>query len=373
MIVLIRVINNLATAQLAVICLTVAMGLVPRAAAGDEADGAAKDNATTAAIDLSSPSVASVREEFARWLASRSEFPESARTTALELVNGIAVDASADTLLEVTIGAMAAADPVVAQFKAALNRLPIALQDQSAPYQIPALVCPSDDGSFYGANLSLYYGKVLTLSRLYDEADPVLAAINPASTVDPAGLVFYRAIAAQGLLKHSVALENVRLLLAQETKVPERYRATARLMETELAALEEKSLGEIARLMSDSERRLDLARPGEKVQSVQEEIIASLDELIKKLEGQGGGGGGAGGEGGAAEKPAEDSSVKGTTGPGETDPKKFSNESRWGDLPPKAQAEAKNILNRNYPSHYRQAIESYFRKLATRPAPEKNP
>ena len=57
------------------------------------------------------------------------------------------------------------------------------------------------------------------------------------------------------------------------------------------------------------------------------------------------------------------------TAPGETDKKKFSKEGQWGDMPDKQQAEAKNLINRNFPSHYRQAIETYFKKLANRTAP----
>jgi hypothetical protein len=107
---------------------------------------------------------------------------------------------------------------------------------------------------------------------------------------------------------------------------------------------------------------------------VQDKIVAGLDELIKKLEAQqgGGGGGGAGSNSNESSSPADDSVIKGSTAPGETDPKKFSKEGEWGDLPAKQQAEAKNLINRNFPSHYGQAIETYFKKLAGRPAaPEK--
>jgi hypothetical protein len=33
-------------------------------------------------------------------------------------------------------------------------------------------------------------------------------------------------------------------------------------------------------------------------------------------------------------------------------------------LPPKAEARARNILDRNYPAHYRKAIDEYFKRLA---------
>ena len=43
----------------------------------------------------------------------------------------------------------------------------------------------------------------------------------------------------------------------------------------------------------------------------------------------------------------------------------------WGNLPPKAQAAAKNMLDRQFPPHYRQAVEEYLKKLADREAPKR--
>ena len=60
--------------------------------------------------------------------------------------------------------------------------------------------------------------------------------------------------------------------------------------------------------------------------------------------------------------------MKGATAPGDVDKKKLSNRAGWGALPPKEEARAKNLINRNFPSHYRQAVEEYFKKLASRRA-----
>jgi hypothetical protein len=223
-------------------------------------------------------------------------------------------------------------------------------------------------------NLQFWVARRLIEAAWYEEAESLLAQVSPTVAVDPAGYFYCRAVAGQALLNLPLAQAAVDALLHRTESVPVRYRATATLLETELQGIEEKSLGETARLMSDAERRLELGRAGEKLQTVQERIIANLDELIKKLEAQnqgGGGGGSGGGEGGSQNQggsPAGDSSVKGATAPGETDPKKFSKDGRWGDLPEKEQAEAKNLINRQFPGHYSQAIEQYFRKLATRPA-----
>jgi len=166
-------------------------------------------------------------------------------------------------------------------------------------------------------------------------------------------------------------LATLKQLRQQTSNVPTRYSTLAELMETDLEALEDKSLNEVSRLMSDAERRLNLGRGGERVQKVEEDIVARLDEIIKKLEAQqGGGGGGGDGKGGNQNQsggPAGDSRVKGQTAPGEVDMKDIGNKAGWGALPPKEQAKAKNIIDRELPPHYRNAIEQYLKKLATRP------
>ena len=48
--------------------------------------------------------------------------------------------------------------------------------------------------------------------------------------------------------------------------------------------------------------------------------------------------------------------------------KDIGHKSGWGDLPPKEREEALQQMGRDFPAHYRDAIEEYFRKLATEPA-----
>jgi hypothetical protein len=224
---------------------------------------------------------------------------------------------------------------------------------------------------FLTANLRAYAGRRLAERRWYEEAVALLKDIDLAHAIDPAGVLFYRAVSAQAVLDIDGSLDSLDLLLNRTDRVPPRYSATATLMHAELSRLKEKSLAEIARLMAGSERLLDLGRAGERVQGVQERIVSELDELIKKIEAQQSGGGGSGSSSNSNESsnPADDSRVKGATAPGEVDKKKFSKEGQWGDLPERQQADAKNLINRNFPSHYRQAIETYFKKLAGRPAP----
>lgn len=280
---------------------------------------------------------------------------------------GVEESVSPDKLLELVVQSFASVDPDVMKL----------LQDCNAPsasLSAPNIntLKPSVRNPFFLANLNLFYGRCLAERRLFDEAWDVLKSIDVQDVVDPSSLFFFRAVAAQGMLELKPALEAIDELLTNTERVPVRYSATASLMQADLQGLQEKSLGELARLMSDSERRLDLGRAGEKVQGVQERIIANLDEIIKKVEQQqGGGGGGGGDQGGQNNNPggaADDSQVKGSEAPGEVDKKRFENKGSWGNLPEKDLTKAKNDLNKNFPSNYEQAIEKYTKKLANRTA-----
>lgn len=237
----------------------------------------------------------------------------------------------------------------------------------------PREVLPMTDAmpEFARQHLRLFVGRFLAQRQLYEEALEVLVAVDPKQVVDPASYFFQRAICEHQLLKKSDAMKSLGNLLDNTQNVPERYKAVALLMRHDIEQLKDASLGEVAKKMSDVERRLILGRGGEKTQKVEEEIVEALDEIIKKAEQQqqnSGGGGGQGGDQNQSGGAAGDSSVKGATAPGEVDKKDIGNKAGWGSLAPKKAAEAKNVINRNFPSHYREAIEQYFKKLANRPA-----
>ena len=237
----------------------------------------------------------------------------------------------------------------------------------------PNEVVPMTDAmpDFTRQHLRLFVGRFLAQRQLYEEALEVLIAVDPKQIADPASYFFQRAICEHQLLKKSDAMKSLGNLLDNTQNVPERYKAVALLMRHDIEQLKEASLGEVAKKMSDVERRLILGRGGEKTQKVEEEIVVALDEIIKKVEQQqqnSGGGGGQGGNQNQSGGAAGDSSVKGATAPGEVDKKDIGNKAGWGSLAPKKAAEAKNVINRNFPSHYREAIEQYFKKLANRPA-----
>ncbi|MCH1495464.1 MAG: hypothetical protein L7U72_09550, partial [Rubripirellula sp.] len=73
------------------------------------------------------------------------------------------------------------------------------------------------------------------------------------------------------------------------------------------------------------------------------------------------GGGSQGGQG----SPMQDSQIAGGGGNGDVDRKKIKDKDGWGNLPPAERQEAIQQISRDLPTHYREAIEAYFRKLAT--------
>jgi hypothetical protein len=236
-----------------------------------------------------------------------------------------------------------------------------------------AAIASHRDDPFYANNVRYFYARYLTVLTLYEEALDLFNEVDPSQVVDPAGCLFFKAVCEHKLLQKESGLKTIEQLVDGTQDVPARYTQVAALMKADLEGVKEKTLSEVARQMSDVERRLALGRAGEKVQRVEEKIITTLDEIIKKMEEQqGGGGGGGGGQNSGSPNPAspaEESYIGGIKGPGEVDPKKAGHKDNWGNLPPKAQAAAKNMLDRQFPPHYRQAVEEYLKKLADRQAP----
>ena len=95
-------------------------------------------------------------------------------------------------------------------------------------------------------------------------------------------------------------------------------------------------------------------------------LIAKLDQLIETLEEEASESSAAQasqGEGGPS-APMQDSMPGGGTGPGNVNPKDLGANTEWGNLPPKEREEALQELSKDLPSHFRDVIEEYFRKLA---------
>ncbi|GAA5506242.1 hypothetical protein Rcae01_01694 [Novipirellula caenicola] len=216
-----------------------------------------------------------------------------------------------------------------------------------------------------------WLGRELVRNRLYDEALPVIAEVDPTESIDPAAVLFYRGACYHALLMKKEALADLRRLLENEEDCPIRFSRTATMMVSDIKPLKEDSLDEISRIMTDVTRRLDLGRSDEQVEKREQEIIDKLTKLIDKIEEQqqqqqqqqqsSGGQGGQGGQG----APMADSQAGGASGNGDVDRKKIKDRDGWGNLPPAERNEALQQISRDLPTHYREAIEAYFRKLAT--------
>ena len=222
---------------------------------------------------------------------------------------------------------------------------------------------------FVADNLAVWYGRFLTREGLYDEALFVLENVPGDGLIDPAALLFHRAVCQQQLLERDAALESIAALLDHTGGVPDSHRALAELMRHDLEETKPESLREVSSLMRDVERRLDIGRTGPQVRRQEDAVVAKLDAIIEKLEAQQGGGGGGGGQGGQggqnqANNAADASRVKGNTAPGEADDRQVAKQGGWGDLPEKEQARARSLLNRRFPGHYERVIERYFNRGA---------
>ena len=218
-----------------------------------------------------------------------------------------------------------------------------------------------------------WLGRELVRARLYDEALPVIAEVDPVESIDPASALFFRGVCYHTLLMKKEALADLRRLLENEEDSPVRFARTAKMMVADIKPLKDDSLDEISRLMTDVSRRLDLGRANEEVEKREQQIIDKLTKIIDKIEKeqqqqqqqQQQSSGGQGGQGNQQGNPMNESRIAGASGNGDVDLKKMKDGDGWGNLPPAERQQAIQQISRDLPTHYREAIEAYFRKMAT--------
>ena len=224
--------------------------------------------------------------------------------------------------------------------------------------------------AFERNNLRLLYARWLAQNELYNETLDQIADLKPEDVVDPASLLFYQSVAYHRLLQKDKCLPVVEQLLEKEAALPKRFSTVAKLVRADIEPLEEDSLDEISRLMDNIKVRLGHGRAGKRVRTEEDDVIAKLDKMIKELEDKAkqaqaaASGSGSPSNNLNPSKPMQDSMPGGGTGPGNVDSKDLDNKDGWGDLPPKERQQALQQLGKEFPSHYRDVIEEYFRKLA---------
>lgn len=225
------------------------------------------------------------------------------------------------------------------------------------------------------ADLRLFVAAQLVQRQRFDSASVLLEGLEPTRTGFPARLLFYQGLTAYQGLKYKEAKQIIDKLLAGKT-IPVRYRTLGEQMKRDLDNLDPKGLDHVSRRMSDSSVRLAVGQTNTKVQEIQDGIVKSLDEQIKSLEDQlqqmqsssssttpagpapkeyGPSAGGQAGDSAEANKPAKVL--------GDADGKNRK-EDEWGSLPEKRRDADLQQIQENFPPHYREIIEQYFKKMA---------
>lgn len=309
------------------------------------------------------PSVESVRAKAEQWPSGTVSPPVDPVTAAATRAAWDEVMQGRRDLLDTVVATIALREPRAAAVVAAV--------EQGTSPDVAWLDDPATD-AFVADAVRLWYGRDLVRHDRFDEALPLLVGLEPDDSVDPATILFHRAACEHWLLRIDEAIESLDRLLEREQEIPVRYARVARLLRADIAALEADSLDHIARRMRDATRRLDHGRAGPATVDVQAGVVASLDKLIEKLEDQqrqqeqGGGaaGGGSGSGQGGAGSPMDDSRIARGRGPGEVRKKELIPGESWGNLPPHDRERALQQIGREFPPHYREAIEQYFKRLA---------
>jgi hypothetical protein len=269
--------------------------------------------------------------------------------------------------------------------------------NRKAPTSVPEILKDAKIDPFFRANLGLAVARALSNRRAHEEALEILSSISPEQTIDPSAYLFHRAVSEHALLKKDDATNSIARLIHDGVDSPERYKTVAALMLLDMQTWK-KDLSNVARLMDNSGRRLELDRADDATKKIQKEVIARLDELIKELENKakpkppgppgppGGGGpppdgacpdGSAPGSGSGPPgqqpptSPAPDFIIGGQKGSGKVDFMEIKKSlDNWVKLPPQEQAKAKQHLDdliSGLPAVHRDAFERYFEEVTNRP------
>jgi hypothetical protein len=248
----------------------------------------------------------------------------------------------------------------------------------------------SSSAKYLKGALRYYLARKLVQSRLDDEALPVLEELTAENCkdncIDPLGLLIAKAVVCEHLAspeKGLAALSSFRDTAETAEKnglsVPRRYTETAKLLEFNLKQEkeeQEKKQSEnpqrISKQMDQVRRRLGKGKTDEDTQQAEKDVMKNIDKLIEKVEKQlhqeeqQENAEGEQQQGQQTNRPADDSKRIQQKAPGNVDRRDFEKDSDWGNLPPKEREEALLKIEKEFPAHYRDIIEQYFREMAGR-------
>ena len=312
------------------------------------------------------PEIALLEQHLVSYL-DQVQAPQSLREKVLDHWKQTAGQIKGPALLDRVLATAAIVEPRISEVLVRLNdplATPVATKELNW--------LSSDVPGWLQDAIRLACGRSLAQRRLYDEALETLGGVELAQVCDPASLIFYRAVCQHHLLQKKECLANLELLLEREGELPMRFTQVAHLMSADIKPLKSDSLDEVARLMNDVQRRLDLGRAGKRVRDEEDEIVKKLDKMIEQIEQQmqqmqqqqqqQANGDQKKQQGNA--KPMEDSQIAGGGGPGDVDQKDIGKRDNWGNLPPAERQASLQRMTQELPSHYREVIEGYFRQLS---------
>ncbi|MDR1480828.1 MAG: hypothetical protein LBJ00_18030 [Planctomycetaceae bacterium] len=221
-------------------------------------------------------------------------------------------------------------------------------------------------------SLQMYVVLKLVQGRYYSEAETLFADIKPENCVNPAEFFIVKAIIYNGLSQHKEGTEALKDFRAAEKldTVSRRYVELAKLLEFEMKdGKEDDSPQNIAKKMDNARRILGKGDTGKEAQETEDDILKSLEKLIEKVEEQAkkskSEGEGEKSDSLQSNDPAKESEILGGKAPGNVDRKDFDQNGGWGNMPPKDREAALSKIEREFPAHYRDIIESYFREMAS--------
>ncbi|MDA1229826.1 MAG: hypothetical protein O2856_03545 [Planctomycetota bacterium] len=322
-------------------------------------DDASSRNTTSSAFGRMSAD--QIKERLQQWLTlSRTDIATTQQAMKLwadrQQIDGLTAEQTLDRLID----SFAIADKSVQQL--------VELCRSTGTRKAMDFEGPRSD-DFFRNQVILYHARWLTQHRFYDEALLMLESLDPETVVDPASLFFYRAVCRLRLLKPAEAGDDITLLLNNTLDVPSRFRAVAEMMKEE-AKVATEGLPQVARLMFDVQRRLDLGYSDDPVQKRQGEVIAALDKLLEEMEKQEqkqqqqGDGQGQGRQNQPGAQGATQSTIKGATAEGDADRKDLTENGSWGMLDKQAETKARELIRQQFPPNFLDAISRYTRRIA---------
>ena len=323
-------------------------------------DDAAGRKSAVASAAFGRMPIEQIKERLQQWL-TLARTDETTSKQAMELwsdrdqVDGLTAEETLDRLIDSLAIADTSVQQLVESCRATGTHRPLDYEGARSD-------------AFFRDHVTLYHARWLTQHRFYDEAMLMLEALDPENVVDPASLFFYRAVCRLRLLKSAEAGDDVALLLNHTLDVPSRFRAVAEMMKAEVQVATE-GLPQVARLMSDVQRRLDLGNSNDPVQKREDEVVAALDKLLEEMEKQkqqqqSGGGQGDGQQNQPGQQGASQSAIKGSAAEGEADRKELSENGNWGMLDKQAETKARELIRQQFPPNFLDAISRYTRRIA---------